>query len=84
MSAKRLPNYRAFWPYYVREHSRPTTRTLHFIGTSTAFALVTLAAVLNEPLLLLPAVVSGYLFAWIAHFFIEHNRPATFTYPSTA
>ena len=27
------------------------------------------------------ALVVGYLFAWIAHFFIEHNRPATFTYP---
>ena len=23
----------------------------------------------------------GYGFAWVSHFFIEHNKPATFTYP---
>ena len=25
--------------------------------------------------------VIGYGFAWVGHFFFEHNRPATFTYP---
>jgi hypothetical protein len=23
----------------------------------------------------------GYGFAWTGHFFVEHNRPATFQYP---
>ncbi len=27
------------------------------------------------------APVAGYGFAWIGHFFFEHNRPATFTHP---
>jgi len=27
-------------------------------------------------------LVMGYLPAWIGHFFFEHNRPATFLYPS--
>jgi hypothetical protein len=27
------------------------------------------------------ALVVGYAFAWVGHFFFEHNRPATFQYP---
>lgn len=27
------------------------------------------------------ALVQGYAFAWIGHFFFEHNKPATFKYP---
>mgnify|MGYP002128511937 CR=1 FL=1 len=30
---------------------------------------------------LLAALVSGYAFAWVGHFFFEKNRPATFTHP---
>ena len=27
------------------------------------------------------ALVSGYAFAWVGHFFFEHNKPATFRHP---
>jgi hypothetical protein len=27
------------------------------------------------------AVIVGYAFAWISHFFVEHNQPATFEHP---
>ncbi|KAK4046858.1 hypothetical protein OIV83_005754 [Microbotryomycetes sp. JL201] len=30
---------------------------------------------------LLASVFTGYLFAWIAHFFVERNKPATFKHP---
>ena len=77
----RIRRYRDFWPFYVGEHSRPGTRRLHFVGTTGAVALAVAAAALQEPLLLPAALVCGYFFAWLSHLLIEHNRPATFTYP---
>ena len=76
----RLGTYEEFWPYYVSEHSRPLTRGLHVFGTS--LVLLTLCgAALVSPSWILAAPVAGYGPAWIAHFFVEKNRPATFTYP---
>ncbi|MCB9746519.1 MAG: DUF962 domain-containing protein [Alphaproteobacteria bacterium] len=35
-----------------------------------------------NPLLALAAGAAGYSFAWLGHFAIEGNRPASFTYPT--
>jgi hypothetical protein len=79
--AARYRTMAEFWPFYLREHSRRGTRALHLAGTGVALACVVLAAVLRNPWLLLGAVVAGYAFAWVGHFAVERNRPATFTYP---
>lgn len=31
--------------------------------------------------ILLGGIVTAYAFAWVGHFFVEKNRPATFRYP---
>jgi len=76
-----VQTFAEFWPYYLREHSRPATRALHFVGTTLSLLLVFSAIALRRPALVLAALVCGYAFAWVGHFFVEHNRPATFKYP---
>lgn len=78
---KTITTYDAFWPFYLGEHSLPSTRWMHFVGTTVALGLLVAAVVQAQPLWVLGALVSGYAFAWVSHFFIEKNRPATFTYP---
>lgn len=74
-------SFDAFWLYYLREHSRPQTRALHYLGTTLVVAIA-IVAILRGPLwMLLLMPVAGYFFAWVGHFGVEKNRPATFTYP---
>ncbi len=73
--------FASFWPFYLREHSRPQTRALHYIGTTLVVALALAAGLTGRWLLLAALPFAGYFFAWVAHFGVEKNRPATFTYP---
>ncbi|MDD1982091.1 DUF962 domain-containing protein [Pseudomonas asiatica] len=74
-------SFAEFYPYYLGEHSNPTCRRLHFIGTSLVIALLAYTIGSGKWLLLLALPVFGYGFAWVGHFFFEKNRPATFTHP---
>ncbi|MCU0823586.1 MAG: DUF962 domain-containing protein [Leptospira sp.] len=70
-----------FFPFYMQEHSHPVNRALHFIGTSLALGCILSFFATFKFYILVLALVSGYFFAWIGHFFIQKNRPATFKYP---
>lgn len=81
MTDKKFQSFEEFWPYYLSEHSKPETRTLHaigtIVGTASAVALIATGRWLFLPLALVP----GYGAAWLSHFLIEKNKPATFQYP---
>jgi hypothetical protein len=76
-----ISTYSQFWPYYLREHAKPLTRAIHFLGTALAVITLGAATILGSGWLLLAALAIGYGPAWYAHFFIERNRPATFPFP---
>jgi len=81
MSQREFKSFSEFWPYYLGEHSRPATRVLHYIGSLAAIAAIITVVAVGKWWLFPLALVPGYAMAWIGHFFVEKNRPATFTYP---
>ena len=78
---EKYKTFKDFYPYYIEEHSKPKTKLLHFIGTSISLYFLAQLVITFDPIYLIYALLSGYGFAWVAHFFIEKNKPATFTYP---
>ncbi|HJT25584.1 MAG TPA: DUF962 domain-containing protein [bacterium] len=77
----KISNFSEFWPYYLGEHSKPATRWVHVLGTLAGLALALWALASGRVWFILAAIALGYAPAWIAHFFIEKNKPATLHYP---
>ena len=70
-----------FYPFYLGEHRNAVCRRLHFIGSWGVITFLAAFATTGNPWWLPAAVVCGYAFAWVGHFFFEKNRPATFRHP---
>jgi len=74
-------SFAEFWPSYVLAHGQPLTRVFHSVGTLAGWGFV-VAAIVTENLWFIPAaLISPYALAWFSHFFVEHNRPASFGHP---
>ncbi|KEO83457.1 DUF962 domain-containing protein [Tumebacillus flagellatus] len=74
-------SYEEFWVYYVSEHMKRSTRIWHAVGTFGVVVLLVWILWQQAWWWLLLVPVLGYGPAWFSHFFLEKNRPATFTYP---
>lgn len=81
MSEQRINSFEEFYPFYLAEHSNAVCRNLHYVGSSLVIAVLVYAIMSQQLMLLWALPVIGYGFAWVGHFFFEHNRPATFQYP---
>jgi hypothetical protein len=81
MKEQHFRTFDEFWLHYVRAHEKRATRNLHFVRTSAAMACLAGGLLLRKPLLLALAPLAGYGPAWLGHFFIEKNRPATLAHP---
>ena len=81
MSETEYKTFEEFYPYYLAEHSKTGTRITHFIGTTAFFVLVITSVVFGPFWYFLLGIIAAYGWAWVGHFFIEKNKPATFQYP---
>jgi hypothetical protein len=79
--SSRFQTFAEFYPFYLAEHSNPRCRALHYVGSALVLATLIYAVVSQRYAALWFMPVIGYGFAWVGHFFFEHNRPATFKYP---
>src|SRR5689334_5664351 len=69
------------YPFYLDEHSNRTCPRLHFVAQALAIVLLSASMVFKMWWLIPVARVQGYAYAWVGHFYSEHNKPATFKYP---
>ena len=81
MESRRIETFEEMWPYYLNEHRLPATRWWHFAATNIALAAIGVGVFTGKLWILPAAIVTAYGMAWFSHFFIERNKPATFTYP---
>jgi len=54
---------------------------MHFVGTLAGWTILVAAVIERKWRWIVLALVVPYALAWISHFFIEHNKPATFEHP---
>ncbi|MDE2316848.1 MAG: DUF962 domain-containing protein, partial [Xanthomonadaceae bacterium] len=67
-------SFRAFYPYYLGEHSNRLCRRWHFVGSTLVLLILLLAIASGRPAWLWLLPVAGYGCAWIGHFVYEKNR----------
>ena len=79
--SKRYQTFAEFYPFYLSQHSNVTCRRLHYVGSALVLLTVAFALITGRWRVLWLVPVFGYGFAWVGHFFFEHNRPATFRHP---
>ncbi|MCF6137530.1 DUF962 domain-containing protein [Pseudalkalibacillus berkeleyi] len=78
---KNFSSFEEFWPFYLQQHAKRATRAWHFVGTSLVFVCLGVALLTMNYWFILLAPILAYACAWISHYFIEGNKPATFGHP---
>lgn len=78
---KEYKTFGEFYPYYLSEHSLASNKILHMCGSTFGLICLFFLAKTGAWYFFPLGLLIGYGFAWIGHYIIEKNRPATFKYP---
>ena len=78
---KEFKSFSEFYPFYLSEHGDKLNRRLHFTGLLLGLIVLVIVIITQKWVLLILIPVFGYGFAFLGHYFIEKNKPATFKYP---
>ena len=81
LEASNMKNMDDFYQFYLKEHQNPWNIALHYLGTTASIILIIFFCTQQQFLLILPAFLLGYVFAWVGHFVFEKNKPAALNYP---
>ena len=81
ISSPKFNSFKEFYPFYLSEHSKTSTKVLHVIGSLSVIFMIFYALIYSSAKILYFLPIVGYGFAWIGHFFFERNQPATFKFP---
>lgn len=81
LPGREYASFNDFYPTYLSEHSHRINRQLHFLGSTLALLSLMLLLTTHQWWWLPVAILCGYGFAWIGHFMVEKNQPATFRHP---
>jgi len=76
-----MENFDSFYKFYLDEHKNKVNIALHYLGTTISLSLIIIFIIQAKYVLILPAFLLGYVFAWVGHFVFEKNKPAAFKYP---
>ena len=81
----KFANYEEFYQFYLCEHSQPSTKLFHFVGTFNflvfVWILLNVKATSTKVRILIFGMMQAAPFSLLSHFFIQGNKPATFKYP---
>jgi len=77
-------SFEEFYKAYMSYHTKPLSNFLHFAGITLLLTAVFYVEYNNIPQswkITVPAAAIGYALAWIGHFAVEKNKPASFNNP---
>lgn len=74
-------NFSEYWPDYLREHSKPATRAMHYIQTVFGGLTVLYCLGTQNWLALLVTLFVIFFWALAAHKLVEGNSPAAAIHP---